>query len=216
MAKTKLQSTLHQPLIAIFGTRAKVAVLRILWQARQPLPYREVVRRAGMAYGSIDLALGELTTVGLVEEIAGGRERRVRLRTTHRLAASVSATLQAEADFFPALRVAIIATLQPLVADGLLAAAIVGAAARRDEIPGAPIDVVLIGRDMALRQRWETHLTAANDTLLQRFGVTLHVIAYDEATARAMWRKRAPGAVDSVRTADRLVGASLADWLASA
>lgn len=216
MAKIKLQSTLHQPLTAVFGTRAKIAVLRILWQATLPLPYREVVRRAGMAYGSIDLALGELTAMGLVEEMAGGRERRVRLRTTHRLAASVSATLQAEADFFPALRVAMIATLQPLLADGLLVAAVVGAVARRDEIAGAPVDVVLIARDTAALQRWDAHLVAANENLRQRFGVALHIIGYDEATARAMWRKRAAAAVDSVRTADRLVGASLVDWLGSA
>ncbi len=213
MAKTKLEATLHQPLTALFGTRAKIAVLRILWQANHPLPYREVVRRAGMAYGSIDLALNELTAVGLVEEIAGGRERRVRLRTTHRLAASVSAALQAEADFFPALRVALIAILQPLLDDGLVAAAMVGAVARREEPAGAPVDVVLIARDATAPVRWAPRLAGANENLMGRFGVALHVIPYDEATARAMWRKRAPGAIETVRTADRLVGASLPEWL---
>ena len=79
MAKEILRRCLHEPLTALLGTRGKVAVLRILWRAETAIPYREVVRRSGMAYRSIDLALGELTQAGLVEELPGGRERRVRL-----------------------------------------------------------------------------------------------------------------------------------------
>src|ERR1017187_10580583 len=79
MAKEPIVGWMHEPLAAIMGTRGKIAVLRILWRASTPLAYREVVRRSGMAYRSIDLALGELAATGVVEQLEGGRERRGRV-----------------------------------------------------------------------------------------------------------------------------------------
>src|ERR1019366_3001610 len=99
MAKERIVGWLHEPLTSVLGTRGKVAALRILWRAQTPIPYREVVRRSGMAYGSIDLALGELTLAGVVEEVPGGRERRVRLWSGHRLAPAIATLMQVEADY---------------------------------------------------------------------------------------------------------------------
>ena len=215
MAKSPVSGWLHEPLAAVLGTRAKVAVLRVLWRAPTALPYREVVRRSGMAYGSVDLALGELTSTGLVEELPGGRERRVRLRPGHRLAASVSNLLQVDADYFPSLRVELRAVATSALADGLLAAAIVGAVTRRDERLGHDIEVVLITRDASSATRCRDRFAQAGDGIRLRFGVGIRLLGYDRETATVMWRTRTAAAIRDVRHAELLAGTPLEELLGS-
>jgi predicted nucleotidyltransferase len=200
---------MHEPLGAILGTRAKVAVLRILWRATSPLPYREVVRRSGMAYGSIDLALGELGATGLIEEWPGGRERRVQFRSAHRLAAAVASLLHVEADFYPALRIELRAISQPALGDGLLSVAIFGAAARREERLGSDLELVLISGDRDASARNCRQVAAGAVPLESRFGVRVKLVGYDLATAKSMWRTRTAAAMSSVREAELLAGQPL-------
>jgi DNA-binding transcriptional ArsR family regulator len=213
MAKQAIVGWVHEPLGAILSSRAKVAALRILWRASAAIPYREVVRRSGMAYGSIDLALGELTATGLVEELEGGRERRVRLRSGHRLAASLGNLFQVESDFFASFRIELRTAAQGCESLGLLSAALIGPVARREESLGGPIDLLLIGKDAASTKRCMERLTTLDEMLLARFGVQLKVIPYDLATARAMWRTRTPAAERGVNEAELLTGAPLMELL---
>lgn len=214
MAKTPIVGWIHEPVTALLGTRGKVAALRILWRASVPLPFREVVRRSGMAYRSIDLALGELIAMGMVEEdAAGGRERRVRLSSGHRLAAPLKSLLQMESDHFAALRIELRAIATPLLADGLLAASLVGGVARRTERLGADVEVVLIVRDPAAERTVRPRFAAALDGIRTRYGVTVRLIAYDLDTARTMWRTRTAAAMREVRDAEHLAGLSLSEAL---
>ena len=75
----------HDPISAILGTRGKVAVMRVLASAANPLQQREVARRTGMALRTVELALDDLLASGIVERVVGGRERLVRVRSAHRL-----------------------------------------------------------------------------------------------------------------------------------
>lgn len=213
MAKTPIVGWVHEPLGAMLSSRAKVDVLRILWRASAAIPYREVVRRSGMAYGSIDLALGELTATGLVAELEGGRERRVRLRSGHRLAAAMGNLLQVESDFFASFRIELRTAAQGCESFGLLSAALIGPVARREEMLGGTIDLLMIAKDAASMQRCVERLGTMEDSLLTRFGVSLEVIAYDLATARAMWRTRTSAAERGVNEAELLVGAPLVELL---
>lgn len=215
MAKEPLLGWIHEPLAAVLGTRAKVTVLRILWRASTPIPYREVVRRSGMAYGSIDLALGDLTATGLVEELDGGRERRVRFRTGHRLAVAIGNLLQVDADFFASLRVELRAVAAAGQGDGLLAAAIVGVTARREETLGSGLDVVLIARDSGAASRCRERFEAAADGIASRFGAKLQLIVYDLVTARATWPARTAAAIRDVREAELLTGTPLEELLST-
>jgi DNA-binding transcriptional ArsR family regulator len=209
MAKERLTGWLHEPLTAVLGTRGKVAVLRILWRAETAIPYREVVRRSGMAYRSIDLALGELTQAGLVEELSGGRERRVRLCSGHRLAPAIATLMQVEADFFAALRVELRTVAEASRRDGLLGAAIVGAAARREEVLGSPLEVVVVLAETSGVPRCRAAFDVATGTIASRFGAGLTVMLYDLAGARAMWRGATPAAARNVRESEWLAGSSL-------
>ena len=205
MPKTQPSACLHEPLSVILGTRSKLAVLRVLGRAVTPLPYREVVRRSGMAYRSIDLALADLLAVGIVEELQGGRERRVRTYSGHRLAPVIAGLLRSEADFFPSLRAELKAIAAGGEKEGLLALAIVGATARRVERLGEAVEVVLVARDQAAATRLTERFGSSADALAGRFGVTLAYRSYDLDGIRAI-RQSDPAIL---REAEQLLGVPL-------
>lgn len=209
MPKTALSASLHEPLSVILGTRSKIAVLRILGRAITPLSLREVVRRSEMAYRSIDLALADLIAAGVIEDLAGGRERRVRLCSGHRLAPVVSGLLRAEADFFPSLRAELKAIAAGGEKDGLLAAAIVGATARREERLGEAVEVILVAADPAAATRWQERFESAADSLANRFGVAFQFDGHDLAGAIKLWQGQSDEGVEMLRGAESLVGAPL-------
>ena len=209
MPKTQPSACLHEPLSVILGTRSKVAVLRVLGRAVTPLPYREVARRTGMAYRSIDLALGDLIAVGVVEELAGGRERRVRTCTGHRLAPVIAGLLRAEADFFPSLRAELKAMALGSEQDGLLALAIVGATALREERRGQAVEVILVASDLASVARILERFESSADALLARFGVTLDCRGHDLAGIRKLWQGHTVQTDEMVRAAEPLAGVPL-------
>lgn len=213
MAKEKLTGWLHEPITAILGTRAKVAVLRILHRADTAIPYREVVRRSGMAYRSIDLAIGELTETGLLAELSGGRERRVHLNASHRLAPALGALLQVESDFFAALRVELRTIAESSRRAGLLGAAIIGASARREELLGEPIEIAVFVAEAADVARCRAAFETASEAITARFGASLKPIVYDLAAARGMWRTRTPAAERIVRESELLAGTALESLL---
>jgi hypothetical protein len=211
MPKTAPLACLHEPLSVVLGTRAKLVVLRILGRALTPLPIREVARRSGMAYRSIDLALSDLIAVGVVEELAGGRERRVRTCSGHRLAPVIAGLLRAEADFFPSLRTELKAIAAAGEKDGLLALALVGATTRREERLGEAVEVVLVGSDAPTADRWMERYQSAADALTKRFGVEFHFTGYDLGQVRALWRTATAPVLSTLRSAESLSGASLLD-----
>lgn len=213
MAKTTLVGWLREPLTSVLGTRGKVAALRVLWRAETALPYREVVRRSGMAYRSIDLALGELTQVGLVEEQSGGRERRVRLCPGHRLTPAIATLMQVEADFFAALRVELRTVVEANRGDGLLGAAILGAAARQEEVLGKALQVVVVVAEASAVSRWHAAFGLVSGSVKARFGAEVSVQVYDLATAREMLRDAPEATVRDVHESELLAGAPLAGLL---
>jgi hypothetical protein len=206
MPKSKPVQSLHEPLSGILGTQAKLAVLRVLSRAGTPLAHREVSRRAGMAYRSIDLALSDLLAAGVVGELEGGRERRVELRSGHRLAPVISALLRAESDFFPSLRAELKAVASGGDNAGLISLSLVGPVALRKEQLGDPIELVLVASDGVAAARWKRRLEVAGESIALRFGVACQVICYEVGEARKLWQSRTPKAEAMVREAEPLAG----------
>ncbi|MGH7582882.1 MAG: hypothetical protein ACREL5_06645 [Gemmatimonadales bacterium] len=209
MPKTQISGWVHEPLTAILSSRAKVAVLRILGNADEPLAYREVVRRSGMAYRSVEFALADLAAVGIIREFSGGRERRVELRRDHRLVASLQRLLDAEHDFFPSIRIELRAWTRTLAGSGLLSAAIVGAATRREESLGEGVQLVAVAADSGSVAICRQRFAAVAELLRARFGVTVTLLAYDLAAARTMWRAPTAAARRDVRGAELIGGTPL-------
>jgi hypothetical protein len=97
----------------------------------------------------------------------------------------------------------------------MLGAAIVGAAARRQEQLGTALELVLVARDSVAASRCRERFLAVADGATSRYGATFKLIVYDLATARAMWRTRTDAATRDVRDAELLAGTPLADLLSS-
>ena len=209
MAKTPISGCFSSPLDALLGTRAKIGVLRVLVGSATPLGYREVSRRSGMAYRSIELAIKELVILGFLERTEGSRERLVRLSSAHRLSPTVQDLLRAEEDFHPALRAELRVLAEAGLRDGLLSVAIVGAATRGSERIGEPLELLLLARDPANAAKWRVNFERAGIEIARRFGAKLAVASYDLDQAKRMWRTRTPAAERNIREAETLAGESV-------
>mgnify|MGYP003498974793 CR=1 FL=1 len=209
MPKSPVTAAIHDPISAILGTRGKVAVMRVLASAANPLQQREVARRTGMALRTVELALDDLLASGIVERVVGGRERLVQVRSAHRLTPSILAVLRAGADHWPALRSELRAAATTPNDPTLLAVAVVGRVATRSERIGDPLDLLLLAADDATAARWVERFASLGDGVAARFGVTLRPIGYGLDAAREMWAARTSAAQQTVREAERVHGAEL-------
>lgn len=209
MAKSAISGVFSAPLDGILGTRAKLGVLRVLTGAPAPLGIREVSRRSGMAYRSIELAIKELVSLGMLERIDGSRERLLRISATHRLSGAISALLGAEADYLPALRSELRVAAEAGLRGGLLAAALIGKGNRGEEGIGDPLELLLLSADAPGAVRWQRAFEAAGTEILRRFGVRLSVVSYELAQARKLWRTRTVAAEKTLRESYLLAGESM-------
>jgi|CXWL01.1.fsa_nt_gi DNA-binding MarR family transcriptional regulator len=213
MPKSPVISAIHDPISAILGTRGKVAVMRVLASAGNPLQQREVARRTGMALRTVELAIDDLIASGIVERMPGGRERLVQIRSGHRLTPAILAVLRAGADHWPALRGELRAAAASSQDPALLAVAVVGRAATRDERLGDPVDLLIITTDNPSAKRWVDRYTALGDGIASRFGATLRPIGYDLAEAKQVWAVRTSAAERAVLQAELIHGTEVRSLL---
>lgn len=209
MSKLRTRVASIRPLDAILGTRAKLAVLRLLASSPVPLSCQAMSRRAGMAYRSIDLAVRDLMGVGLLERIGESHERMYATVETHRLVPAIKGLLRAESDFRPALRAELAAVSRREA--GAVAVAIVGSGGPPAEGIGDPVHVVVVTESEETVRQWGDRFVAAGDGLLDRFGIRLRVTVYSHATMARMWATRTAAAERSVATAERVAGVRLQD-----
>lgn len=209
MSKTAITGCFSFPLDGILGTRAKVGVLRVLAGAPVPLGLREVARRSGMAFRSIELAIKELVALGVLDRIDGSRERLVKISPTHRLAGAVLALLRAEGDFRPALSSELRVLADAGCRDGLLAVAIIGAAASGQERVGDSLELLFIAQDARTLDRWRKAFEKAQVDLARRYGLSVALVGYDIAQARKLWQTRTAAAERSIIGADLISGADI-------
>lgn len=214
MPKTSVSSSLHDPISAILGTRGKVAVMRVLASAGNPLPQREVARRTGMALRTVELAIDDLLATGIAERVVGGRERLVQIRSGHRLTPAILAVLRAGADHWPALRGELRAAAASANDPALLAVAIVGRAATRNERLGDPVDLLILASDDEAAERWRRRFSDLGDGIRNRFGAELRPIGYAIAGARAMWAVRTSTAQRAVQDAELIYGRNILELIA--
>ena len=206
MPKSPVTAALHDPISAILGTRGKVAVMRVLASAANPLQQREVARRTGMALRTVELALDDLLASGIVERVVGGRERLVRVRSAHRLTPSILAVLRAGADHWPALRSELRAAATTPDDPALLSVAVVGRVATRSERLGDPLDLLILATDEIAARRWVERFAALSTGIENRFGVTIRPMGYSHQEARDMWTVRTSSADRTVRQAELIHG----------
>jgi predicted nucleotidyltransferase len=199
LARLPSASALREPLRHVLGSPAKVAALRALAAAGEPITQRDVARRAGVLHRSIQLALNDLVHLGVITRQVGGRDYLVRINRAHRLSASITALFTAEAGHFLELRQKLAA-----VANGIprrsrpMSVALFGSVARAVDTPSSDCDLLIIagatsGLDICLNA-----FIAAADDIRETIGSRIAPIGYLRAEASRSWKsRRAP--FDTIR-----------------
>lgn len=191
--KRPVASALREPLAWVLGTPAKVAALRAICGAGEPLSQRDVARRAGIQHRSAQLALDELVLLGLVLRQIGGRDYLVSLNPAHRLTAPLRALFSAEAGQFLELRqrLAAVAAAVPR-RTGLVSVALFGSVARATDDPASDVDLLVVAlTEPGLGVGLDAIRAAARD-VQARFGCRLSPVGYTRSDAARAWRRRAP------------------------
>lgn len=207
-------SVLREPLSYALGTLAKVGALRALAGSGESLTQRDVARRAGVQHRSIQLALDELVTLGVVARTKGGRDYLVRLNENHRLFPMLRALLAAEAEHFLELRTRLTETARGMARrTGLVNLVLFGSVARGEDRLESDCDVLLVTREKTGVGEALAELGAVADQLQRSHGCRIRPIAYAVRDATRRWRAREAPFADIRRDAVVLFGPPLAEGL---
>lgn len=208
--KPLTSSAVREPLAWALGAPARVAALRVLAGAGEPLTQREVARRAGVQHRSIQLALDDLVALGVSARQAGGRDYLVTLNTRHRLAPAIQTLFAAEATHFLDLRRRLTGVAEASAPrSGLLAVALFGSMARARDVPGSDCDILLVARSVAGAGVAIDDFSAAAGAIQQTVGCRIAPVAYGRADAGRRWRARTPPFGDIRRDAIVVFGPPL-------
>lgn len=193
---------------AIFGTRSRVKVLRVLDGVTTPLNATQIAQRTGLTKMAVGNALGELSAMGLVQSSPVGRA------TVHTLIRENAYVERIVRPVFEAER-----TMVQLLEDELKGVflertqsiVLFGSYARGEQDESSDVDVVFVAS--GLKDDLERAVETYEPRFRKRFGTTLSAIVYDPSEARELSR-RAPALFDSIAQ-DAIVIAGLGpqEWV---
>jgi predicted nucleotidyltransferase len=159
----------------VFGTRSRVAVLRVLANVEVPLSIRQVAVKAGISHVAALEALNSLAELGVVASSIAGRSHIHWLERRNLVTRDVVLpTFRAEARSGDTL----LAELRTFIPDGFVSAVLFGSYARGDMRPGSDIDVLVVGADRAALDAFLDALSARAAEARAVFGATVSVLGY--------------------------------------
>lgn len=194
----------------LFGSRGKIAVLRLLWGLDVPVTTAETARRTRLTHPAAGQILSRFSDMGIVGKAPAGRGYTYWLvRDNVYVEEIVSEVFLAERDIPDMMSAEIEAAVGPYAASVYL----FGSYARGEQEVGSDVDIMVVAEDAAS----VTALQAAVDQLSarfpQRYGAPLSAIVYTRRQAEDLPR-RAPELYESVREDGiRLTGLDIDDWL---
>lgn len=207
-------SVLREPLAYALGTPAKVAALRALAGAGEPLTQRDVARRAGVQHRSIQLALDDLVALGVVARTKGGRDYLVQLGDGHRLVPALRTLLAAEALHFLELRTQLAEAARSVARSaGLVSLVLFGSVARGEDHLESDCDVFLVTREAAGIGPALAALGAVAERLERSHGCRVRPVAYSLRDAARRWRSREAPFAAIARDAVVVFGPTLTEAL---
>ncbi len=193
----------------IFGTRGRIAVLRLLWGLDVPVTTAEVARRTRLTHPAAGQILRHFSDVGIVGKAPAGRGHTYWLvRDNAFVTEMVDEVFLAERDMPEMMASEIEASASPHAVSVYL----FGSYARGEQTLESDVDVIAVAEDDASA----TALRAAMDQLAgefpRRYGAALSPIVYTRRQAEDLPR-RAPELYRSLRMDGiRLAGLDLDDW----
>jgi predicted nucleotidyltransferase len=195
---------------ALFGGRARVAILRLLARSTAPLTGRQVAELTGLSQPGTARALEHFAELGVVSRRRVGRAILHELQRDSVLVGEMVAPVM---DAERRLREMLEQDLRETFADDALSVVLFGSALSWAGAPGGDIDVLLVAEDTASADRVEQIAEDAGPRYFRRYGRPLSAIV---KTPAALSGERAPFVKSALRDGVAVAGTPLAEIVADA
>ena len=161
---------LQNSLDIVLGTKTKVRLLRSLIFLDRSVTGREAARLAGVSHIALQ-ALDELVLVGILEQTATSSEHHYRMNEADYLFEPLYALFKAERERYSS----IIESIQTLLGrfEVVLSADFFGSAARGEETPESDLDLLVVLKEGATKEKIQDSLTELGTRLSIEYGITL-------------------------------------------
>lgn len=165
----------HNVLEFVFGSPAKIRILRVLFASPQPLSGRQVGELARLSHRGAIQALGPLVELGAVQQRRVGKAYQYSLvRNNAVVEKIILPCIHAEASLIDGLKRDIKAHFGRNTANLTL----YGSLARGTETRGSDIDVLAIARDESMKTQLEEKAESLAPVFRQRYNALLSVHCY--------------------------------------
>jgi predicted nucleotidyltransferase len=173
----------HNEFDDLLGNRIRLRVLRLLARTRaRGLTGREMAKACGASSSQTIAALRDLEDSGLVIREIVGRAHVWRMAEDHALAPILSSLFGAEADSITVLKKDIENVIRGLP---VRRAVLFGSVARGEERTTSDVDIFVVVRSRADKERVEDALSAASIRFAKKFGNPLSSLVMDERQLRS-------------------------------
>jgi predicted nucleotidyltransferase len=175
----------------VVGSKLKVGIIRILYDAAGPLTGLKIAHAAGYSHTQTYKALDDLENLGIVSKSYAGASHLYSINRGNYIVREMLATaLRAERGMLGALA----SRFYERMGDELVSITVYGSVARRDDEPGSDLDLILVVRDGSDLESLEDVAAEVSLDAALEFGgpVSAFVVAETEYKRRldvgkAMW-----------------------------
>lgn len=172
----------------ILGNRSRVRVLRVLHGVNVPLNAAQIARRTKLSKPAVAAALNDLCEMGLVGSSPVGRATaHWIIRENIYVQEIVKPLFEFELDVPARLE----ANLQAVFGGDAVSVILFGSYARGDQRRDSDIDVVVVGADVAAKERLIETAFQRSRELTTRYGPPISILPYSLEEAVGL-RRRAP------------------------
>lgn len=193
----------------VFGSRGRVAALRVLANVAVPLSIRQVAVQAGMSHAATGDALDSLVSAGLVAATDAGRSRVHWLERRNLFVREMVLPVFA---FEAEAAEAVIGELRASIPADVFSAVLFGSRARGVNAVDSDFDVVVVERDRVAVDRTLKELDKATTDLRAALGASVSVLGYTLSEALDLVRRGDNFMGGVVRDGITLVGVSPQAW----
>lgn len=201
---------LFDSLDMVLGTTVKVRLLRVLVPLTRPVSGREAARLAGVSHIA-QRALEELAAVGVLHRQETPGAYLYTFNRNHLMAPAIAELFGAEHRFTATLFEHLRQLLES--AGGVESAMIFGSSARREARPDSDLDLLVVVRDQADRDRMFSALVDVGPDLRSRFGVRLSPVVVTALQLRRQSAEGDPFVTEVRRDARRICGRSIEELI---
>jgi len=161
---------LHKVLESLFGSPAKIRLLRVLLASPQPLSGRQIGELSGLSHRGAILALESLVELGAVRQRRVGKSYQYSMaRGNITVEKIIAPCIRAEAELFDGLKRAITEQF----AKNAVSLALYGSLVRGTEKRGSDIDVLAVVRDARMKAILEEKVASLVPFFHERFNALL-------------------------------------------